>query len=138
MARDHFAPRSEATFGLAFLDSLPIAEAAGARSRLARLDRDCGCQAGTLIALAAGGLYVASMALGLIPPGGAVRDIGLGLLVFVLGAIAGKQIGIAFANHQRAVMLGELEGRATRGVQARADRRSDAEVAGHPGSRMTP
>ncbi len=60
-------------------------------------------------------LYGASFAVGLGPVGLDPRvTIGVGVLLLSLGAIAGKQLGIAHSRHKRAVLLRELKRRVAR------------------------
>lgn len=79
-------------------------------------------------------LYCASIALGLGPVDwGPGMTVGVGFLVFLLAAIAGKRVGIAYSHHRRAVLLGELERRVSQSFSDIRDDRTTDPIAGAPG-----
>lgn len=84
-------------------------EASRARTELARLNRACGCEIGSLLSVTALAVYGAWIAVGVGSVGDVPVTIGVGVLVFSLGAVVGKQLGIAHAHHKRAVLFRELE-----------------------------
>lgn len=94
------------------LTALPANEAEQVRTRLDELEHACGCALGSAIALTALGAYVAVLALG----PGLLADswwisVGVGAVVFVLAAGAGKTLGQMRARQQRERLIDELHWR---------------------------
>lgn len=98
------------------LTALPAEEAERARSRLAELENACGCALGSAVAFTALAAYIAVLPFG----PGLLADswwvsVGVGAVVFVLAAGAGKTLGQIRARQQRDRLIDELHWRIATG-----------------------
>src|SRR2546426_5693103 len=90
---------------------LPQDEADRARTRLAELDRACGCTLGAIVALISLAVYV-GLVLGLgLMAGGTWATVGTGAGVFAIAGGAGKTLGLMRARTERDRLLDELHSR---------------------------
>lgn len=94
------------------LTTLSAEEAELVRTRLAELDRACGCGLGSAVALIALAAYIAVLGMGT----GLVADsrwlsVGVGGMVFVLAAGAGKTLGQIRARQLRDRLVDDLHWR---------------------------
>lgn len=91
------------------LSALPREEAERARRRLDQLDGACGCKFAVAITVVALAVYIMGVASWLDLTKDNAWAIGaIGLVVLVVGAVAGKTLGLRRARRQRDRLLDEL------------------------------
>lgn len=93
------------------LSALPADEAERVRARLHSLDTACGCEIGAAVALGALAAYAGAVAwLGRLADSTWIT-IAVGVAVFVLGAGAGKTLGLMRARSRRDRLLDDVYSR---------------------------